>query len=417
MALHAISPKQIRALLLLLVCVPLIPTVLLVRLMVDAVHNARDTALAQAGTALTAVAYQQQLTRSVAGIGQEPRAVTLTPEGLYGELQRIFGQEVAVQITDERGNALIGSPPARALPIAQTPLGELGLPWSAQLYWVGEPDLGEAVDQQIQTYVILGAVAVCGIFAIALTAALAVNRQFTLQELKSSAVATVAHELRTPIASIRMLVDTLREGRVRGDVQRQEYLELIATEALRLSRLAEHFLTFSRLDRNTAELQLTRIDPGAAAREAVRALEPRLQAPGCDFQLTMPAELPEILADRDALVTVLTNLLENAWKYSGEQKEIVLEVGADGESVRFSVRDNGLGLSKAEQRAIFEPFYQVDQKLTRAREGCGLGLSIVRRIVEAHRGRVEVRSQPGIGSVFSVILPIAASAPPVPAQP
>src|SRR5690606_20414521 len=135
------------------------------------------------------------------------------------------------------------------------------------------------------------------------------------------------------------------------------------TEALRLSRLAEHFLTFSRLDRNTAELHLEPIDPADVVRDATRAMEPRLQSPGCTFRLEMPEHLPQILGDRDALVTVLTNLLENAWKYSGETKEIVLEAGADGDAVRFSVRDNGLGLTKSEQRAIFEPFYQVDQKL------------------------------------------------------
>ncbi len=413
MALHAISPKQIRALLLLLVCVPLIPTILLVRLMVDAVQTARDTSLAQAGTALTAVAYQQQLTRTVAGLAQQRGGPAPTAEALHRDIQQVFGQEVAVQISDERGHALQGSQPPRALPIAQSPLGTLGLPWSVQLYWEGEADLGEAVDRQIQTYLVLGTVAVFAVLAIALTAALTVHRQFTLQALKSSAVATVAHELRTPIASIRMLVDTLREGRVKGDPQRQEYLELIATEALRLSRLAEHFLTFSRLDRNTSDLQLSRFDPAVAAREAARAMEPRLLAAGCTFQLEAPNGLPEILADRDALITVLTNLLENAWKYSGEEKEIALEVGADGGSVRFVVRDNGLGLTKAEQRAIFEPFYQVDQKLTRAREGCGLGLSIVRRIVEAHHGRVDLRSQPGMGSVFSVILPVASPEPPL----
>ncbi|MGV3533984.1 MAG: sensor histidine kinase, partial [Chthoniobacteraceae bacterium] len=301
MALHAISPTQIRALLLLLVCVPLIPTVLLVRLMVDAVQSARDTALAQAGTALTAVAYQQQLTRSIAGMAEQHAAASPTPEQVHRELQAVFGEEVAVQVTNERGEVLVGSQPLRALPIAQASVAVLGPPWSVQLFWEGESDLGEAVDQQIRTYIILGGVAVCAILSIAFTAALAVNRQFTLQQLKSSAVATVAHELRTPIASIRMLVDTLREGRVRGDTQRQEYLELIATEALRLSRLAEHFLTFSRLDRNTADLHLEPLDPREVVRDATRAMEPRLQSPGCTFRLEMPEQLPQILGDRDAL--------------------------------------------------------------------------------------------------------------------
>jgi signal transduction histidine kinase len=112
-----------------------------------------------------------------------------------------------------------------------------------------------------------------------------------------------------------------------------------------------------------------------------------------------------VSADRDALLTVLLNLLENALKYTGDEKQIVLRIAADGAHVRFAVEDNGVGLSASERRQIFRPFYQVDQKLSRSQGGCGLGLSIVQEIVSAHRGKLQVDSEPGRGSTFTISLP------------
>src|SRR6185503_3333768 len=131
-------------------------------------------------------------------------------------------------------------------------------------------------------------------------------------------------------------------------------------------------------------------------------------ASGCLFEVHIPPNLPAVVADSGAMVTVLVNLLDNAFKYSGEQKEIALSAGAENGSVFFSVKDNGIGLSPRETKRIFRRFYQVKEHRPHAAGGCGLGLSIVQFIVAAHHGTVSVESEPQRGSTFLVTLPAVA---------
>jgi signal transduction histidine kinase len=138
---------------------------------------------------------------------------------------------------------------------------------------------------------------------------------------------------------------------------------------------------------------------------AIASFRARLES--CAFTIDVPEALPVVRADRDALAQVLGNLLDNALKYTGEEKRIAIRVRTEERSMIFSVEDNGIGLSAEERTAIFRPFFQADQRLSRTREGCGLGLAIVQRIVDAHGGEISVASEPGKGSVFCVKLPLA----------
>lgn len=278
-----------------------------------------------------------------------------------------------------------------------------------EAWLVDESVLRQEVWDQYKIYIWTALTAAIAICSIAAAAGLAVNQQLRLRELKNTSVATVAHELRTPLATMRMLVDTLREGRYHSVGQLREYLNLLHAENLRLSRLTEHFLTHSRLERGQQAFAFASVPIGAVVDPTLAALRSKLEAPGCTFTLDVAHTLPEVLADRDSLVTVLINLLDNALKYSGEEKRITLRARREGETLLFVVEDNGIGLTPAERNRIFEPFYQVDQKLSRTRGGCGLGLSIVQAIVTAHRGHVEIASEPGRGAAFAVSIPLATS--------
>jgi two-component system phosphate regulon sensor histidine kinase PhoR len=139
---------------------------------------------------------------------------------------------------------------------------------------------------------------------------------------------------------------------------------------------------------------------------AVEVMSDRLNSPDCRFVCRVDPDLPSLFADRDALVTVLANLIENAYRYSGDEKEIQLQVYSSGGDVRFEVSDNGVGLSPKDQRKVFERFYQADRTLTGHRQGCGLGLNIVKHIVDAHGGEIEVVSSVEGGSKFTVVLPV-----------
>ena len=403
---HEIKPKQLRALLLLLVLLPLIPTVLMVRFVLDLVEIDRAAALER-----LADAGEQALVKAETAFAKQigGRASAVSAEEVADFYRSVIDGDNAVSVLDESGRLLAGSGRGTNVLLAQSSLQNLSLPWMVDIFLANPGPLNAGVKDRMKHYIGTLILAIIAVAFIAITAAITVGRQIALHELKTTSVATVAHELRTPLASMRMLVDTLREGRYRGESQLQEYLDMVASENLRLSRLIDNFLTLSRLERNEHAITLQPTSAREIIEDAVHAMRAKLEVPGCHFTLDLPEPLPDILADRDALIVVLVNLLDNAVKYTGDEKRIDLRARDASGRVFISIQDNGIGLSKSERKNVFRRFYQVDQKLSRSRGGCGLGLALVQYIVEAHSGRVDVNSQLGRGTTFTVSVPIAAN--------
>jgi signal transduction histidine kinase len=204
---------------------------------------------------------------------------------------------------------------------------------------------------------------------------------------------------------MRLLVDSLLEETEPDPGKTREYLELVAGENVRLTRLIGNFLTFSRMERNRQRFDFAETQPSDVVQPALMAMRERLQSPGCHLDVDVGPDLPALHADQDALTTVLLNLLDNACKYTPDDKRITLRAYSANGHVVFAVKDNGIGITPRDQKRIFRRFYQVDRRLARETGGCGLGLSIVEFIVRAHGGTVNVESQPGAGSTFSVRLP------------
>ena len=239
------------------------------------------------------------------------------------------------------------------------------------------------------------------IVVLAFGLAMYLRRQMSLTRLKNDLIATVSHELKTPLSAMRVLTDTLLDGRLPNEKDQRDYLQLIARENLRLSRLIDNFLTFSRMERNKAAFEFRPLRVQVLVDAALEALGDRAAI----VKVSAPPQLM-VQGDADALVTLLVNLLDNAWKYSGEKKEIELSAEqVSDDVVEIRVRDNGIGIARRHQRRIFQRFYQVDRQLSRASGGCGLGLAIVQFIAKAHHAEVSVASQPGRGSTFCVRLP------------
>jgi signal transduction histidine kinase len=264
-----------------------------------------------------------------------------------------------------------------------------------------------AAEQRIASYVWIGVLVFATVIVLAALALRLVRRQMALTQLRNDLVANVTHELKTPLSSMRLLVDTLLNSQPLHEQTAREYLQLIAQENLRLSRLIDNFLTFSRMERNKYAFGFKEVPATAIVVGAITAVRERFNAPGCQFETHIAPGLPSVVADPDALVTAVVNLLDNAFKYSGEEKQIALSASAENGSVLFVVKDNGIGLSPRDTKRIFRRFFQVDQRLSRSGGGCGLGLSIVKFIVTAHHGSVRVESQPGRGSTFTISLPRA----------
>ena len=287
------------------------------------------------------------------------------------------------------------------------PAGDRLPDWQLAIEWNDDALTGATAHGKIVAYVLVGSIAVSAASVLAFWIAMSFRRQMWLARLKNDLVAAVSHELKTPLASIRLLVDTLLADE-RPDPRRlREYLELVVKENTRLGRLIDNFLTFSRMERNKHAFAPSEIAPADVVAAAADAVGERFGQPGCRFEVCAQPDLPPIMADADAMTTALVNLLDNAYKYSEDDKRISLRAHADGSWVFFDVTDNGIGLSRAACRRVFERFYQVNRELSRSRGGCGLGLSIVEFIAGEHGGRVSVRSQPGRGSTFTIALPRA----------
>lgn len=234
----------------------------------------------------------------------------------------------------------------------------------------------------------------------------ALYREAKLSRLKTDFVSLISHELRTPLTSIRMFIETLSLGRVKDASQTQEVLKLLAVETERLSIMIERVLDWARIEAGRKTYQKQRQPVEEMVQAAVAAFQAqRLGGTPLQLHTHVDSNLPDVAVDRAAMVDVLLNLLQNAYKYTGDDKRISLHVNHDGRHVYLSVQDNGVGISRQDRKRIFERFYRADGLLTRKTEGSGLGLSIAQRIVEAHGGKISVVSEMGKGSTFTIRLP------------
>jgi signal transduction histidine kinase len=237
-----------------------------------------------------------------------------------------------------------------------------------------------------------------------------VNRDVRMTEVRSQFVASVSHELKTPLTAIRMFAETLAMGRSRDECTRSEYLETIVNESERLARLVDNVLDFSKIEQGKKIYRLRPARLEDIAGSAVRAMQFPLAQQGFKLHFSAEEDLPEIQADADAIQQAILNLLTNAMKYSGDSREIDLCLYARNADAVIEVVDRGLGLAPEEQKHIFEKFYRAPSHESQLIAGTGLGLTLVAHIAKAHHGRVEVESAPGAGSRFSIIIPIEAPA-------
>ena len=221
------------------------------------------------------------------------------------------------------------------------------------------------------------------------------RRQMAVARLKSDLAATVSHELKTPLSSMRVLVETLLDSETLDEQQTREYLQLIARENERLGRLIQNFLTYSRLERRKHTFHFSLLPPRQIIDAAIASVQGRLDAPGCRLEVQIEDHLPPVLADSDALTTALVNLLDNACKYSEEVRHIVVRVRANNGSVLFSVTDNGVGIPEEALPHIFDRFYRADAAQRKGVRGSGLGLALTRMMVEANDGHIAVTSEQG----------------------
>jgi signal transduction histidine kinase len=233
-----------------------------------------------------------------------------------------------------------------------------------------------------------------------------VRREVRLSRLKSDFVANVSHELKTPLALIRLFAETLELGRVPTEEKKKQYYRVIHKESHRLTQLINNILDFSRIEAGRREYRAAPTDPNRVVAEVLDAYRFSIEQNGFVLESKLAEDLPEVEADKEALSQALINLINNAIKYSPDEKFIRVTTSREEDKVRISITDHGIGIASSEQRKIFEKFYRAEHSLVHETKGSGLGLALVRHIMDAHGGTVELASAAGKGSVFTLVLPI-----------
>ncbi len=233
-----------------------------------------------------------------------------------------------------------------------------------------------------------------------------VRRESEMARLKADFVANVSHDLKTPLSLIRMFAETLELGRVADETTRREYYGVITRESERLTRLIDNVLDFSRIEggRQRYDIEPSALEP--LIQEVLEAFRYPLAQQGFKVDVDVDPELPEVPMDAGAIKQALANLVDNAIKYSAERRHLRIRARAAGGLVHVEVADEGVGIPPGETQRIFEKFYRIGRSETQGRRGSGVGLALVKHIVEAHGGRVGLESRVGAGSRFTLSLPV-----------
>ena len=336
------------------------------------------------------------------GAPDRPVAWLATPAELEALLSPLWrARQLAVSLSDTDGQPLLEAQLSGAVALnpAQTRLPFL----------LNAAFAGSAADdgyRMRRTLLIGGLLA---IFAFMIAAAFGLyrvtTREMELVRQQSDFVSAVSHEFRTPLTSMRHLTELLASNSVPTESRKAQYYQLLSRETERLHRMVESLLSLGRIEAGAYAWHLETVEPGELVPKVVEEFRQEVQAGGRELLCEIEPGLPAITADREALSSALWNLIENAGKYSEPGTAIRIFAQRRGQSVIFGVEDHGAGIAAAEQGRIFHVFTRGEEAKRAGIRGVGVGLALVKRIVEAHGGSVRLNSKPGCGSTFIMELP------------
>jgi signal transduction histidine kinase len=271
--------------------------------------------------------------------------------------------------------------------------------------------IAELARQNFRTNLLVDAITITLLIAGILLTLRAAARQVRLAQAKSSFVANVSHELKTPLSLIRLFAEILEMGRATSREKEQEYYSIIHRESRRLTQLINNILDFSKIEARRKHYQLTSSSIARIVEEVLNTYQYQIASSGFELETYIASGLPPAEVDPDAIAQAVLNLLNNAIRYSLDVKRIEVRVEGRERQIAIEVADHGIGIQRSEHEKIFEKFYRVNNDLVHNVPGTGVGLALVKHIVEAHGGKIVVDSAPGKGSSFTILLPSDAAAP------
>jgi two-component system, OmpR family, phosphate regulon sensor histidine kinase PhoR len=334
------------------------------------------------------------------------------PRIVHEILPRLFPDAAGssrANVIDEDGKVVFGPPLRGGGFTVSRPFPTTLYSWRLQVSLTSAEELGRRVERRrvLEMLMVgLSCVVVLVGMAVVLVAA---DRERRLSELKSDFVANVSHELKTPLALVRMFTELLLSGRVASDEKRREYLQIITNESERLTALIENVLDFAKFERGKSAFECHEGDLGLAVGHAVEIYRYRAEREGMDVEVAIPPDLPHANFDNRALELVVMNLLDNAFKYAKDGKIVKVEVRARDSDLQICVSDKGPGIASEDRRRIFDRFVRGRTGLEKQVRGSGIGLALVKHIAQSHGGDAWVESELGRGSTFIVTLPAASA--------
>jgi signal transduction histidine kinase len=323
-------------------------------------------------------------------------------QALWTKLERDAG--IVLRVVDAEGRVIHANRPPGGQ-AAFRAAAMTGLPWSLTVTSAAETALSGSWTARRR--LLTGGLAV---FALILALgsfliARAISREIAVARLQSDFVSAVSHEFRTPLTSIRQLTEMLARGRMESEPHKQRAYELMLGQSDRLGRLVESLLDFGRMQAREFKFRCDRLEAAHWTRSVSEEFQETVRGRGYAIAFTGPADEAWIRGDREALGGALWNLLDNAVKYSPDEKQVHVAVSSANGNVEVVVRDRGSGIAKEDLRRVFGRFYRGAHAKAQGTKGTGIGLAMVKEIVEAHGGTVRVRSEPGQGSEFTMVLP------------
>jgi signal transduction histidine kinase len=316
---------------------------------------------------------------------------------------------LALTVFDQHGDPVYPSGVKAARPEVRLPFSPVFRKWELGIGYQ-DTTIDALAREHFQRNLLLTALTLALLILGLILTLRATTREMRLAQAKTTFVSNVSHELKTPLALIRLFAETLELDRVKSPERAREYYRIIHHESRRLTSLINNILDFSKIEAGRREYQFANADVAEVVAEVLGSYEYQLMSAGFEVKAEIQPHLPWALIDRDALAQAVLNLLNNAVKYSAETKEITVRVEARDGEIAISVADRGIGIPRSEHEKIFEKFYRVSTGLIHDTKGSGLGLALVKHIVEAHRGRIKVESAPDAGSCFTILLPISQAA-------
>jgi signal transduction histidine kinase len=235
------------------------------------------------------------------------------------------------------------------------------------------------------------------------------NTELRLNRMKSEFISNVSHELKSPLTSIRMMTEMLHHKRVQTEERKSAYYSAMLEESEHLSHLIDNILDFSRMEDDRRKYDFTDLDLDELILKFIESTYERFVEPGFDIRYNHPDRVPIIQADKDAILQVIYNLIDNAIKFSGTSRQIDINLVSRNNELIFCVKDYGIGIPVKDQEKIFDRFYRGDEPQRLGIKGSGIGLTIVKRIIDAHKWRLTIESKSGEGSTFMVRIPLHGS--------